>query len=91
MQDNQETRAEWQRLVANMLQQEPPISPEEWRRQMAVEYILSRLLLHLKERGEHDLVGSVLDPPSGTEEKMTYVNVFHRIAFLMRNSRWSSS
>ena len=86
MQDNQETRAEWQRLVADMLQQQPPISPEEWRRQMAVEYILSRLLLHLKERGEYDLVESLLDPPAGTEEKMAYVNVFRRIAFLMRDS-----
>ena len=29
---------------------------------------------------------SLLDPPVGTEEKMAYVNVFRRIAFLMRNS-----
>ena len=86
MQDNQETRAEWQRLTADMLQQKPPISTEEWRRQMAVEYIFARLLAHLKERGEHDLVESLLDPPVGTEEKMAYVNVFRRIAFLMRNS-----
>ena len=52
--------------------------------QLAVEYILARILFHLKERGEHDLVEQVLVPPEGAAEQLAYTNVIRRIAFLIR-------
>ena len=49
--EDKAARAEWQRLVVDMLQQEPPLTLQEWQRQLAVEYVLARVLFHLKERG----------------------------------------
>ena len=87
MENNETTRAEWHKLTADMLQQEPPISVEEWRRQLAVERILARILVHLAGGSEHELLEILsheLQVPVGAGDKVAFANVFRRIAFLIR-------
>ena len=86
MQDNEEARAEWGRLVADMLQQDPPITPEEWRRQLALECILARLLAQMFLKvGEHEVIEAILAVPETEQDKAAYANVFRRITFIMRD------
>lgn len=82
MEDNQETRAEWQRLTVDMLMEEPPLSEWQWRRQMAVETILARLLEGLAHAGHRELKQVVLHVPPEASDILAYANVFRRIAFI---------
>ena len=91
MDNEQRDRAEWQRITADMQLQEPPIAPEEWSRQLAIECIFARILFLFEERGENQVEEFVLGiPPGRVSEKTSYVNVFRRIEFILRGLRRNS-